>query len=156
MSFFKEIANDLKKEIEAAQAEYSGQSGIYGVQGIAKQSTPDSGIIEYSAQNAMASDTAGRVAGIGHATGSGRTTGSGRSQTKKTRKKSSSQQQQKQAAVTPQSKAATPQTQVVVSVSNTRSIVAGLNAQKARNAIVLAEVLGSPVSARRAGRSGRR
>ena len=136
MSFFQEMIDEFKKEIQKEMA-------VFDIQPTRQVSTKsDSGVIEHKQ---------GMPANMGRkSTNTGvRITDS--SSTKKQRKKAP----QKKSASTsprPQAKAQTqqqtqPQTQTTAQ-SHKHQLIANLNPQTARNAIIMAEIIGPPVSRR--------
>ena len=139
MSFFRDVIDEFKREMEKAQAEF----------GVQQSMNPTQGKPVYGSYGTVNSGMGGQTR-VSMSTGTdGRTASSQRpAQSKKTRKKAPPQQQQIEPGIVTPTGQAAPKTQTVIPPSRAHKTVANLNPQSARNAIILSEVLGPPVSKR--------
>ena len=134
MSFFKEIVDEFKREIEKATAELNAQTNKQaprpqGPPPPQRTNKADSGVIEHS--------------------------GTERPKPKKQRKKAPAQQPAATGAAGATGTTRSPvektqvQKQPIVTGNAARQLVSSLNPQTARNAIIMSEVIGPPVSRRK-------
>ena len=144
MSFFQEMIDEFKQEIQKELAVFDIQPTKKAPQSGQTSSMPDSGVIEHKQSTPVNTGRKSTNTGV-RITDSSST----KKQRKKTPQKKSTSTSPRPQAQTQAQQPAQPQTQTQKSAQgHAHHLVANLNPQTARNAIIMAEIIGPPVSRR--------